>query len=495
MTPTESAVGRRHRVAQAESDVLEHDWKEPSGFLPRAVVQPLQRIVNSSSSSALMMLAGAVLAIVWVNGPFGDSYESFWTTEVQLAVGPFDALSGLTVRESVSEGLMTVFFFVVALEIKRELVSGELRAPRAAALPVLAALGGMIVPAIIYTLVSGGQAASGWGIPMATDIAFAVAVVSAVGRRVPTGARLFLLSVAIVDDVGAIIVIALFYTAGLQFSWLIGAAACALVAYVLARQRVRSLTPYIVLAVCCWVCLHESGVHPTIAGVAFGFLTPAWSYFDPRQFGPRARRLADTADAAWEDAVLTEREYAVHSTMAEMRRLTVESRAPLDRLEAALTPWATLLVVPLFALASSGLVIESDVLTSWATNTVSLGIALGLLVGKPIGVLGATWLAVRCRLARLPSATSWWQMLGVSTAAGVGFTVALFVSGLAFDDPSLTEAARHGVFAGSLVAGALAYVILRIAPGLAGLRRGRSRAHAGASRRRRLSLRGAVRGR
>lgn len=483
-------------MAQVESDVLEHDWKEPSGFLPRAVVQPFQRIVNSSSSSALMMLAGALLAIVWVNGPFGDSYESFWTTEVQLAVGPFDALSGLTVREWVSEGLMTVFFFVVALEIKRELVSGELRAPRAAALPVLAALGGMIVPAIIYTLVNGGQAASGWGIPMATDIAFAVAVVSAVGRRVPTGARLFLLSVAIVDDVGAIIVIAVFYTAGLQFSWLIGAAACALVAYVLARRRVRALAPYIALAVSCWVSLHESGVHPTIAGVAFGFLTPAWSYFDPRQFGARARRLADTADAAWEDAVLTEREYgAVHTTMAEMRRLTVESRAPLDRLEAALTPWATLLVVPLFALASSGLVIESDVLTSWATNTVSLGIALGLLVGKTVGVLGATWLAVRCGLARLPSATSWWQMLGVSTAAGVGFTVALFVSGLAFDDPSLTEAARHGVFAGSLVAGASAYVILRIAPGPAGLRRGRSRARAGACARSRLSLRGAVRGR
>jgi NhaA family Na+:H+ antiporter len=447
--------------------VVDHRWRERQGFLPR-LTQPIQSLIRSSSGGALLMLAGAVLAILWVNAPFGDSYERLWSTPVQLAVGPFDQLSGMTLREAVSEGLMSVFFFVVALEIKRELVAGELRNPRAAALPVLAAAGGMVVPALIYLAFNaGGPGAHGWGIPMATDIAFAVAVVAAAGPRVPLGARIFLLSLAVVDDLGAILVIAIFYTAGLEIAWLAAAGACVAAAWWLARARVvRALTPYVVLALGCWFGLHESGVHPTIAGVAFGFVTPAWSFYDPRQFGRRARDLADKADSAWDDAVLTGREYGeVHQTMAEMRRLAVESRSPLDRMEEALTGWAALLIVPLFALANSGLAVSPEIVTEWAENSISLGIATGLVVGKTVGVLGSAYLAVRLGVAHKPDGTTWTQMLGVSSAAGVGFTVALFVSTLAFADPAQTEAARLGVFVGSVVAGIIGFTLLRLAPG------------------------------
>ncbi|NYE35807.1 NhaA family Na+:H+ antiporter [Nocardioides cavernae] len=446
-------------------DVVEHTWREQSAFWPR-VAAPVQRLLSSSAAGALLMLAAAVLAIVWVNAPFGDTYERVWETPVVLAVGPFDQLSGMTLRDVVSEGLMAIFFFVVALEIKRELVAGELRNPRVAALPVIAALGGMVVPAGIYaTLNAGGPGAHGWGIPMATDIAFAVAVVTAAGPRVPVAARVFLLSLAVVDDLGAILVIAVFYTEGVEVAWLALAAAAVGIAWALARARtVRALSPYAALALVCWFALHESGVHPTIAGVAFGFVTPAWSYYDPRSFGRRARRLADSADSAWDDAVLTDREHAeVHQAMDDMRRLALESRSPLDRLSAALTGWGTFVIVPLFALASSGLVLSADVATAWMTNSVSLGIAAGLVVGKTVGVLGSCFVAVRLGVAHMPAGTTWGQMLGVSTAAGVGFTVALFVSGLSFTDPALTEAARLGVFSGSVVAGLLGFTILRLA--------------------------------
>ena len=445
---------------------VRHRWSESTRFLPRVVIQPTQRFMNSNISGAIVMLAAAVLALIWANTPWGSVYERLWDTEVQLSVGGFDAVSGLTLRQWVTDGAMAFFFYVVALEIKREMVSGDLRDPRAAALPIIGALGGMVVPALIYLAFNaGGPGEHGWGVPMATDIAFAVAVITAAGRRVPTGARLFLLSLAIVDDLGAIAVIAIFYTAGLSLTWLLAAAATMVTGYVLQRISVRALPPYAVLAVVCWFALHESGVHATIAGVAFGFLTPAWSFHDPHRFPRHAKAIVAPIEQVFADEVLSYREYAVtQSAVRDMRRLAVETEAPLDRLENALTPWVTFVVVPLFAFANAGLVLPDDALTAWLTDDVALGVALGLVLGKTIGVFGASWLAIRTRVGVLPAGTSWRHMFGVAVTAGVGFTVALFVGELAFSDPHLGESAKLGIFLGSAVAGVLGFLLLRTGP-------------------------------
>ena len=282
---------RHHPRRTTEAAPHTHRWSQSARFIPRIVIQPAQRFMDYAASGAVVMFAAAMLALVWVNSPWGAGYEHVWESEFRLSIGSFDALSGLSLREWVNDGAMTFFFFVVALEIKRERVSGELRDPRAAALPIIAALGGMVVPALIYASINaGGPGVRGWGIPMATNIAFAVAVITAAGRRVPHGARVFLLSLAIVDDLGAILVIAIFYTAGLSNLWLLLAVAMVLTAWVMQRIHVRAIFPYSVLGILCWLALQESGVNATLAGVAFGLLTPAWSVYDPRLFCGRAPR-------------------------------------------------------------------------------------------------------------------------------------------------------------------------------------------------------------
>jgi NhaA family Na+:H+ antiporter len=442
---------------------VRHRWSESARFIPRVVVQPIQRFMDTSAAGALVMLGAAVLALVWVNSSFGPVYQELWDTRVQLGVGGLDALDGMTLRDWVNDGAMAFFFFVVALEIKRELVSGELRDPRAAALPVLAALGGMVVPALIFLGVNAGEPTEGgWGIPMATDIAFAVAVVTAAGRRVPSGARVFLLSLAIVDDLGAIIVIAAFYTKHLSLFWLLGAVAAAVTAWVLQRIHVRAVLPFALLALLCWFCLHESGVHPTLAGVAFGLLTPAWSFYDPGRFVGSAERLLDSVREVFRDEVMSHEEYDVtRSAVRDMRRLAVDTEAPLDHFETLMTPWVTFLVVPVFAFANAGLDLPPDAVTAWLHDDVALGVVLGLLVGKTVGVAGAAWLATRLRVAVLPSGTSWRHMLGVAMSAGVGFTVALFVTELAFSGPGPTESAKLGIFVGSTLSGIAGYLLLR----------------------------------
>ncbi len=376
----------------------------------RTLVRPVQRFMQVEAAGAVVMLAAAVVALVWANSPWSAGYDSLWATSV----------GDLSLQEWVNDGLMALFFLVVGLEIKRELVVGELRDRRVAALPAMAALGGMVVPALIYVACNAGHEGSrGWGIPMATDIAFAVGVVSLLGRRVPPGAKLFLLALAVVDDLGAIVVIALVYTEDVSLPWLALAVAALAVAVLLRRADVRRLLPYALLGVGCWIALHESGVHATLAGAAFGFLAPA---------------------------------------------VAAEGESPLDRIVAVLNPWVSFAVVPLFALANAGVSLSGDLLGDAPGDRVVLGIALGLVVGKPVGVVGATWLACRLRVGRLPVGTGWRHLVGVGVCAGIGFTVALFVAGLSFDDPEVVDRAKIGILAGSLLAGVLGYLVLRSAP-------------------------------
>ena len=453
--------------APASEDVpLRHSWSESSRFVPRAVVRPAQRFMQLEAAGGIVMLLAAVVALAWANSGFADGYEALWETPLDISLGELVHLD-LSLRAWVNDGAMAVFFFVVGLEIKRELVQGELKDRRAAALPAIAALGGMVVPALIYTAFNaGGEGSSGWGIPMATDIAFAVGVISLLGRRVPSGAKLFLLTLAIVDDLGAILVIALFYTDQLAFGWLgVALAACA-GAHLLHRADVRSLLPYGALAVACWYGLHESGVHATLAGVAFGFLTPSWSFYDPNRFAPRARRLVDRIGDALHGRDTTA-EHAVSETgLRDLVRLASESQSPLQRIEHRLAPWVSFLVVPVFAVANAGVSLSGDALSGALGNRIVLGVALGLVVGKTVGVFGATWLAVRLGIGRLPVGTGWRHVLGLAVCAGIGFTVALFVASLSFTDPATTDAAKIGILGGSLVAGVAGYLFLRATPAI-----------------------------
>ncbi len=359
---------------------------------------------------------------------------------------------------------MTLFFLLVSLEIKREMVFGELRDPKAAALPIVAAIGGMVVPAGIYVAFNaGGDNLSGWGIPMATDIAFAVALLASLGSRVPMGARLFLLTLAIVDDLGAILVIALFYSSGIDFVWLLIAAATVVLALVIQKMNVRALAVYILLGVIGWYALHESGVHATIIGVAFGLVTPAFAYLSPDKFPAIATNLVGEVVVRNADGVVTADEHEANDhSLRELRRLSRESQSPLHRVENRLAPWVAFGIVPLFAFANAGVPYPDVPLTDWLTDPVVLGIAVGLVVGKTLGIFGAAWLIEKTPLARFPAGMTPSHLLGVSMTAGIGFTVAIFIGNLAFTDEDVVEVAKLGILLGSLVAAVGGYLVLRL---------------------------------
>jgi NhaA family Na+:H+ antiporter len=401
-----------------------------------------------------------------------------WHTPLRVELGGMLRLDHLSLQTWVNDALMTVFFLLVGVEIKREVVHGELRDARAVALPVIAAIGGMVVPALIYAAINaGGPGANGWAVPMATDIAFAVGVVTLAGRRVPLAAKIFLLTLAVADDIGAIVVIAVFYTGALSWGWLACAASALAAIFVMRRGDVQSLAPYLAVGGFAWLALLESGVHATLIGVALGLLTPAWPLRSPRRFPTEARRVVNRIEAAYYDRVLTRREFAENEqNIAEVARLAMFSTSPLERLERALSPWVAYVVVPVFALANAGVALDGGALRGVVSDPTTTGVVLGLVAGKTIGVFGATGAAVRLGIARLPAGTTWRHLFGLATSAGVGFTVALFVTSLSFDTAATSDAAKVGILAGSTLAGVIGFAILRTAPAAAEART--SAAHA-----------------
>jgi NhaA family Na+:H+ antiporter len=300
---------------------------------------------------------------------------------------------------------------------------------------------------------------------MATDIAFAVGVVSLLGRRVPLGAKVFLLTLAVADDIGAIVVIAVFYTDDLSLGWFATALVGLGIVVRMRRSDVQSLAPYLALGALIWLALLESGVHATLAGVALGLLTPAWPLRSPRNFPATARELADRIERAYDDASLTEAEFEENEQLiAEVGRLTIHSTSPLERLTRALSPWVAFVIVPVFALANAGVPLSADTISGLASDPVSMGVAVGLLVGKTVGVLGGAALAVLLRLGRLPEATTWRHITGLAMVAGIGFTVALFVTSISLEEPALADSAKVGILLGSLVAGVAGFLVLRAIP-------------------------------
>ncbi len=423
--------------------------------LHRRALLPAERFIHSETISGALLVFCAIVALVWANSPGGQSYFALRDIPLSFQIGGFSVAMNL--HHWINDGLMALFFFVVALEIKRELVFGDLSDPRKAALPLAAAVGGMIVPAGLYLALNfGGKGAAGWGIPMATDIAFAVAILALLGRRVPSQLRLFLLTFAIVDDVGSILVIAIYYTA--HFSLPAMGLAIAVLGLMLAMRWLgfRSPLTYVLPGIMFWVAMLQSGVHATIAGVIIGAITPAKSSGRKSAFVEAVREtLPEVRDSL--DPEDEERNEVMIGRIEELARQT---ESPLERLERMVHPWTSYLVLPFFALINAGVAFSGEFIRQASTSAVTLGVVLGLVVGKVVGVTGFAWLAVRLGWAALPGGVAWRHITGAGLIGGVGFTVSLFITGLAFSENLLIEEAKVGVLAASLIAAVGGYFFL-----------------------------------
>jgi NhaA family Na+:H+ antiporter len=416
----------------------------------RRLVRPLVRFLKIESASGLVLFACTVFAIVLANTPVAENYSKFWHTHLSLEIGTFQ-LGGEIGHFFVNDLLMTIFFFVVGLEIKRELIAGELRDPRKAALPVAAALGGMLVPAAIYAiLLSGEPGVHGWGIPMATDIAFVVGVMALLGKRVPFGLKIMLLSLAIADDIGAVVVIATFYSSNLNFFMMLLAAGGLCVTAILGEIGVRSTAVYAIFGSGVWLAVYKSGIHPTIAGVLLGLMTPATEWVS------RTALRLSIADLQAQLASDVQEEVAVED-LELLAFAARESVSPLERLEHILHPWVGFLIMPLFALANAGVPIVIGELTS----PVAVAVALGLFLGKPLGILLFSFIAVKAGIALLPAGVTWRVLLGGGFLAGIGFTMSLFVTGLAFrTEPHFLASGKLGTLIGSICSAIIGTAIL-----------------------------------
>ncbi len=432
----------------------------PAAPLIERVLQPFQRFARTESSGGIVLLACTAIALAWANSPWAESYHHLWETPVTL--GASGRGLTLSLHHWINDGLMAVFFFLVGLEIKREMLVGELASPRQAALPIAGALGGMVVPAGIYAVVNAGSPGeAGWGIPMATDIAFALGVVALLGPRVPLGLKVFLAALAIVDDIGAVLVIAFFYTASLSWAALAlgGAVLAALVLCNIAGVR-RPLI-YALLGIVLWGAFLASGIHATIAGVLLALTIPSRTRINEDEFLARGRQVLDEFERASgpETTVMTNaaQQHAIH----ELEVACEQAQTPVLRLEHGLHGIVAFGIMPLFALANAGVHFGEGLLAglSWS---VSGGIVLGLVLGKPIGIALFAWLATRIGVASLPGGASWRGLIGVSCLGGIGFTMSIFIAGLAFPDaPDLLDSAKVGILAASLTAGLLGWGLLR----------------------------------
>jgi NhaA family Na+:H+ antiporter len=400
--------------------------------------------LRTEAAGGVVVVIAALVALVWANSPWKASYETLWETHLAIILG--DHSLDLTLRDWVNEGLMAIFFFVVGLEIKRELVEGELSDRRRAAVPAIAAIGGMLVPALIYLLLnSSGAGRDGWGIPIATDIAIAVGVMSLLGSRVSSSLKVFLLALAIVDDIGAIVVIAFVYSDTIHLDALAVALVLLFVVLLCQRRNVRLIPVYVVLGAAVWLALHEAGVHSTVTGVLLGLMAPAQPLRRPEDVSEENLRDVSTPENARETVVLAR-----------------ESISIVAWLELLLHRWSSLVIVPIFALANAGIPLSADAVSDALSSRIAWGVALGLGVGKLVGITSFAWLAVRSRIGTLAPEVRGLGLTGLALLGGIGFTVSIFVTGLAFDSVALQDEAKIGILAASLVSGGIGAALLAV---------------------------------
>jgi Na+:H+ antiporter, NhaA family len=418
--------------------------------------RPFQQFIRTEAAGGVLLLLSATAALIAANSPWSDAYEHFWS--ITFGVNVPDHSLSLTLREWINDGFMAVFFVLVGLEIKRQLVAGELSSLRQAALPIAGALGGMLLPAGVYLLVNhGGAGARGWAIPMATDIAFALGTLALVAPRLPVGVKVFLTALAIVDDMGAVVVIAFFYSAGLDwvaFSF----AALAIVGLVaLNMWRVGRLLPYLALGIILWFFVHQSGIHSTIAGVLLALTIPTSTRINAAEFSAEARTLLDEFDRTETGDLLVLTSRGQQEALFALGEASENVIAPLLRLEHPLHALSAFVIMPLFAFANAGITIGASAL-DWR---VVLGIVFGLTVGKPLGIMASARLAVAADVAALPRHVGWRSLHGCAWLGGMGFTMSLFIATLAFDGTPLLNSAKVGILAGSIVAGLVGALVVR----------------------------------
>lgn len=422
------------------------------------VTNPIHKFFQQEAAGGILLMVSAVIAIIWANSPFADSYFHLWHTHVDLDIGALGIHMHLL--HWINDGLMAIFFLLVGLEIKREVLSGELASKKKAALPVAAAIGGMVVPALIYVgLNTGTTTLNGWGVPMATDIAFALGIIILLGKRVPVALKVFLVALAIVDDLGAVLVIAFFYTSKVSLTAL-GVAGLFLVAMITANKLgVRRLTVYCILGAGLWVAFLKSGIHATLAGVLMAMTIPMSRKISPFAFmetGKNAMYSFMGATSREQKELNHKQEHAIH----EIEHASKEVTPPSIRLEHALHSWVSFLIMPVFAFANAGVSFAGVDIVASLTSKVTLGIILGLFVGKQLGVFAFSWLAIKSGIAEMPARTTWKQIYGVSMLSGIGFTMSLFIASLAFGEGQVLDLAKLGIFIASLLAGIGGWFIL-----------------------------------
>jgi NhaA family Na+:H+ antiporter len=423
------------------------------------VLLPFQEFFRLEAAGGILLMASTVAALVLANSPLAGSYEALWHTELGAGLGPWSIAKPL--HAWINDGLMAIFFFAVGLEIKREFLVGELATVKKAMLPVAAAIGGMVVPAAIYYALNAGKAgANGWGIPMATDIAFALGVLALLGDRVCLSVKIFLTALAIVDDIGAVLVIALFYTSEVSLLAL-GAGAVFLAALIFAnRARVHNPLVYTILGIGLWAAFLKSGIHPTVAGVIVAMTIPARQQISDAEFLTSSGRILDSFREVSDRGGRMIANEGQRKAAAALSRASQFVQTPLQRMEHELHPWVTLFIMPLFALANAGVNISAG-LSAALTDRISLGIITGLVLGKQIGITLFAWLAVKTGLAALPQDIGWPDIYAAGWLGGIGFTMSLFIANLAFDGASLLAVSKVGILTASLIAGAVGWAMFR----------------------------------
>jgi NhaA family Na+:H+ antiporter len=424
----------------------------PARRLVRRALAPVERVLAIEASSGVLLLVAAAIALGWANSPWRESYVALWHQPIGFSLGPFSFERDL--HFWINDGVMTVFFFVVGLEIRREIHRGELSELRRAALPLAAAFGGMLIPALIFTVLNlGRETAKGWGVPMATDIAFAVGVLSLLGTRVPPALRILLLALAVIDDAGAIVVIAIFYSSGLVPAGFLILGAGLLTILVMQWLGVRRPWAYVPPALVVWAGAYTAGIHPTLAGVAVGMMTPVRAWFGREVFIDHA----DSAMAAVRENVQLD-EHSLLQELAPLDRARREAVSPVERIQHALHGWVAFGAMPLFALANAGVSLGDASFRGEALWAFA-GVTGGLLVGKPVGVMLFSWLATRLGVAALPRGVTWSQIAVVGMVAGIGFTMSIFIASLAFEPGPNLETTKVGILVGSGIAAGLSYLL------------------------------------
>lgn len=427
-----------------------------------AVSKPFLRFFKIEALGGIILLVSALAAIVIANSPLSGWYHHFWETRIGINIGVFSLEK--TLHHWINDGLMTVFFFLVGLELKREFLVGELKSLRQASLPLAAAVGGMVVPALIFIAVNyhSPQNMQGWGVPMATDIAFALGCLALLGRGVPPQIVVFLTALAIVDDLGGILVIAIFYTEKISYIALFYALLFISTSFVINRLGVTKTLPYVIIGIAMWLALLKSGIHATVGGVLLALTIPAVTRINYSEFVKIVGR--QISKLSGDDKTLTSTKFSENNKQSIIHRLVdvcFHAEAPLQRIEHSLHPWVTYIIMPIFAFSNAGVTIDFSTVGEVVFSKLSLGVILGLVVGKQIGIFGFSWLAVKAKLATLPKGVTWGHIYGISWLGGIGFTMSLFIASLAFSDSEAIETTKLGILVASIIAGIVGYFTLK----------------------------------